>query len=137
MKCTRNDKTCFRCGSEKECLILSSAPDRLPCPFYKPSTINYDASFVKKDYDGIWKKVRGWDGLYWINKDGEIIGRYGIIKQKYRKGRACVILYDDGFRAVAYVEDLVADAFLPGEGKVVFKDGNTLNCKLENLERRK
>lgn len=136
MKCSKGTDSCFRCGPEKECLILTDKPKRRPCSFYKRATVDYDTAFIKQDYDGIWKRVRGWDGLYWVSSNGEVLGRSGIMKQRFYNGRVCVRFYFGEFKSVQYVHELVADAFVPGSGEIYFRDGNCFNCKAENLGRR-
>ena len=136
MKCTKGHSNCFRCGPEGECLILTARPKRQPCSFYKRTEFDYDTPFLHEKYGGVWKMVRGWDGKYWVSNKGEVLGGHGIVTRRYLKDKAYVRLYDYGFISRTYVADLVADAFVPGDGEIIFKDKDFRNCKAENLERK-
>lgn len=103
----------------------------------------------------LWKDVKGYEGLYLISDEGEIMslpriisnGR-GIYKTKAKilkpglRGKnglmyKCVVL-SDGETAKSYsVHRLVAIAFLENEEglpEVNHKDENTMNNRAENLE---
>ena len=91
------------------------------------------------------KDIQGYEGLYTITEDGEVLSLYGkgrILKQTKSTARNGVYymkveLYKDlkykGFR----VHRLVAEAFIPNpenKPQVNHKDGNTLNNHISNLE---
>ena len=133
-------KDCALVGIGRECLALSDTDFKgKPCPFYKPSIVDYEAKLVFKGFDGYWKPIRGYEGKYFVSDMGEIISsRHQTINKGYRSGKPFVQLIDriGGYKRY-YVVDIVADAFLAGRGKVEFKDNNVMNCKLTNLYRRR
>ena len=137
MKCTRADDNCFRCGAERECLILAAPPFRQPCSFYKPYRFDYDTAFIKQERRGVWKCVRGWDGLYMVNNYGDVWSAISgkNIKHEYREGEVYVMLCWHDQKCRTKLVNLVADAFVHGEGKIYFKDGNSLNVSAENIGR--
>ena len=138
MKCTRADDRCFRCGAGHKCLILIEPPLRQPCSFFKPVRFDYDTAFLKQNRNGIWKCIRGWDGLYMINNHGEVSSESSgkLISHEYDKGRPYVTLRYGSQRCIEWVDELVADAFVPGDGEIYFKDGNSLNVSAWNIGRK-
>lgn len=91
------------------------------------------------------KEVKGFNN-YLISKNGEVIDKTtpqevklirlgGSAKHKYYQG---VNLKDsEGVQKKKYVHRLVAEAFIPNPNNytdVRLKDGNPLNCSVENLE---
>ena len=136
MKCTRDEDRCFRCGAEHKCLILTSAPLRQPCSFFKPNRFDYDTTFIRIEKNGVWKCIRGWEGLYMINNFGEVVGPTGkTVAHEYERGRVLVTLRYKTQRCQEYVDELVADAFVPGDGEIYFKDGDPHNVNAFNIGR--
>ncbi len=139
MNCPRLKKDCVNIGVERECLALSETHfgDK-ECPFYKPSQTVYITKFLFNNRAGVWKKVRGYNGRYYVSDLGEVINyRNREVSVAYLNGRPYVKLQDEfGFVSRYYVALLVADAFIKGEGEVSHKDNNPANCKAENLYRR-
>ena len=105
----------------------------------------------------LWKDIKGFEGLYQISTLGRVRSldfekEYKPIERKpYKKilkgrvlktrltdsGCKCVSLYKDGKKKFRLVHVLVANAFLknPMEYEYVeFKDGNTSNPELTNLQ---
>jgi ribosomal protein S16 len=88
------------------------------------------------------KDIVGYEGLYRINKDGEVIsliGRYKNVKTLKqgvdRGGYRIVTLCKDGIHKTKTVHRLVTDAFYGKSSlQVNHKDGNKSNNKLSNLE---
>ena len=139
MKCQHPGGKCFALGAERECLALSDTLFSRPCPFYKEGKTDYTAKFVFEGTSGVWAKVRGYDGRYFVSNLGEVMNSHKVMMGiHYYNGKAFVRLYDGDNVARVYVDRLVADAFVPGagKGKVCHKDGNLLNCKAENLYRK-
>lgn len=86
-----------------------------------------------------WKPVVGYEGLYEISNNGEILSktRRKILKQNNSKGYNRVILSKDGKPQHFLVHRLVAIAFLPNPHnlpQINHKDENKLNNNVENLE---
>ena len=140
MKCQHKSDKCFALGAERECLALSDTTFGRACPFFKPSKTDYNIKYVFEGRPGVWKKIRGYEGKYYISDRGEVMNsRKTILKVNYRNNRAYISLESGENIARYYIERLVADAFVPkaGQGKVCHKDGNTLNCCADNLYRSK
>lgn len=137
--CPRLKKDCANLGIGRECLALSNTDfGYKTCPFYKPTTTDYDAKYIFEGRDGIWKAVRGYQGRYYVSDLGEIYNyRNRQVNVYYLNGKPFVKLQDRfGFVARYYVALIVADAFVKGEGGVSHKDNDYANCKAENLYRR-
>lgn len=90
------------------------------------------------------KDVPGYEGLYQVNENGEVISRhrnFKVMKQQL-KGRnghlyAEIGLTKNGVQKQHRVHRLVAEAFVPNPSflpEVNHKDNNPLNNKAENLE---
>lgn len=140
MKCQLKGDKCFALGAERECLALSDTTFGRACPFFKPSPTDYDLKYVFENRPGVWKKIRGYEGKYFISDRGEVMNsRKTILKISYRKDRPYINLENGDNIARYYIALLVADAFVPGagQGKICHRDGNTLNCNAENLYRSK
>lgn len=87
----------------------------------------------------VWKDVIGYEGLYKVSSDGQIINRKGKIKsQNLRKEYYSVILYNSFHEWKNHtVHRLVAIHFLDNPenlSQVNHKDGNKLNNSYSNLE---
>lgn len=87
-------------------------------------------------FDGVFKPVKGYEGLYYITEDGEI---YSSIQNKWLK--PCV--NPQGYPMVnlqsnkKHIHRLVAEAFIPNPDNlpvVNHKDENKLNSSVDNLE---
>lgn len=101
-----------------------------------------------------WKAVDGWVGFYEISDMGRLRSVAREINSKWgtpcirsgklfdlkpdKNGRQHVNLYRDGEPTLAYIDKLVADAFIPSEdGRDFIRhlNGDLNDCRLENLER--
>lgn len=90
-----------------------------------------------------WRDVRGYEGLYIVSSNGEILRtkKYNNSKDTPRKaplthGYPRVGLSKNGIVHYHLVHRLVADAFIGIKDKQIINhlDGNRENCRLENLE---
>lgn len=90
-----------------------------------------------------WRDVRGYEGLYVINSNGEVFRtkKYNNSKDAPRKaplthGYPRVGLSKNGLVRYHLVHRLVADAFIGiQDGQIVnHLDGDQSNCRLDNLE---
>ena len=139
MKChyAKGEK-CFGLGAEKECIVLSNTEFRGSCPFYKLTKTDYTVNYLFEGLPGVWRKIRGYDGRYFVSSEGEVINKHkALINKRHNNRGAYVSLYDGDATTRYYIATLVADAFVPspGEGRICFKDGNILNCKASNIYR--
>ena len=139
MTCSRFKKDCINLGVGRECLALTDTYFKNGCPFYKPTQTDYNVKRIFEGRSGVWRAVRGFEGRYLVSDEGEVYNyRNRQVAINYHNGRPYVRLEDKfGFVSRYYVEVLVADAFVGGEGKVKHKDNNALNCKASNLYRSK
>lgn len=134
-------KECCSLGVGRECLALADTNfNGKPCPFYKPSKVDYNANLIFNGFKAYWKPIRGYEGKYFVSSLGEVISsRHQPIAIAHRvTGKPYVKLIDKfgGYKRYN-VADLVADAFLSGVGEVNHKDNNVLNCTATNLYRRR
>jgi hypothetical protein len=87
-----------------------------------------DRKLSKSTSTGIRKRKRKkWHRhkqYYWI-----------LIKPWVNKSGLVVALWKDGKRSMRCIKILVADAFIPGKGKVVFNNGDESDCRRANLRR--
>lgn len=94
----------------------------------------------------IWRDIENYKGLYQISNLGRVKslkdnrGKYRekILKlQKSEKNYLFVFLYKNGKPKKYWIHKLVANAFIPNPKNlylVGYKDGNTLNNNVDNLE---
>lgn len=85
------------------------------------------------------KAIIGYEGLYWIDEDGNVFNRSGHKRKTSmnRQGYPIIILCKDGAIRTFKISRLVAMSFLgvPPEGyEVNHKDCNPLNNSVGNLE---
>ena len=87
-------------------------------------------------FSGVFKPIKGYEGLYYIAEDGRV---YSCIQNKWLKTR----INKDGYPIVnlqmktKYIHRLVAEAFIPNPDNlpvVNHKDENKLNFSIDNLE---
>lgn len=101
----------------------------------------------------IWKDVPGYEKLYQVSDLGRVRKRkkqnvryswgrkkprnyyWKIIKPWVNKSGLVVGLWKNNKRSMRCVRMLVAEAFLPGRGRVIFKNGNETDCRRANLAR--
>jgi len=95
-----------------------------------------------------WKEIPGYEGLYLVSSDGDIVALPKKSRTKSRlmkpclRGRdylkyQCIRLTKDGKGKIHSVHRLVAEAFLPnpeGLPEVNHKDRNPMNNRVDNLE---
>ena len=89
-----------------------------------------------------WFDIKGFEGLYQINQNGEIRSlynyrKYSILKPKVKKGYYQIGLRKKGIRFWYAVHRLVAETFIPNPDNlpcVNHKDENKLNNHVDNLE---
>jgi len=83
-------------------------------------------------------EIKGYEGLYWINKKGEVKSRYRVKKLSINKdGYYIVNLSKNGKGKSFYIHRLLALHFIPNPDnlpQVNHKDENKLNNDLNNLE---
>lgn len=141
MKCSRKETDCFGLGAGHSCTVLTDTDFGRPCPFYKPNEYDYDAYIDEPkvlDYPGRWKAVPGFEGLYLISDRGQVLNRWRnlITPRMSKSGRPFVQLIKQGCEIRRYIEDLVADSFLGGDGAIYHKDGDLTNNTVDNLRRK-
>lgn len=88
----------------------------------------------------LWKDIEGYETLYQISDDGEVMGvkRGKIMKPQANKnyGHYQVLLWKDAHAKLYYVHRLVAQAFVEnphGYRYVTHLDGDIKNNRAENL----
>jgi len=89
----------------------------------------------------VWTSVPDFEGLYEVSNEGKVrslTSRYfgRVLKRYLKDGYWCVRLWKKGKARHVRVHRILADRFVPnpkGKTKVVFLDGNKLNCELPNL----
>lgn len=88
----------------------------------------------------MWKEIKNYEGLYWINELGEIKNRFNKIK-KTVKSLYCeypsIILENKGKKSIFMVHRLVAIYFIDNPGnktQVNHIDKDKANYKKDNLE---
>lgn len=101
----------------------------------------------------MWKDIKGFEGIYEISDSGIVRSKDrncidSVGRKRYREGKILnpdiapngyyrVTLAKDGKRAQKYLHRLLAEYFIPNPKnlpQVNHKDGNKLNCALDNLE---
>ena len=87
----------------------------------------------------IWKDVKGFEGIYKVNRDGDIrrINRSKPLTPKMNCGYAKVTLSNNGKPVTLYVHRVVAEAFVENPDNlplVYHKDGDRTNNRADNLE---
>lgn len=94
-----------------------------------------------KEYND-WIDIKGYEGLYQINKKGEIRSMYKrckniIMKPQIKKGYYQIALRKQKKRYWHNIHRLIAENFIPNPNKlpqVNHKDENKLNNEISNLE---
>lgn len=88
----------------------------------------------------MWKEIKDYEGLYWINELGEVKNRFGKIK-KTVKSLYCeypsIMLEKNSKKKIFMVHRLVAIYFIPNPNnklQVNHIDKNKSNYKADNLE---
>lgn len=138
MKCQRVDKSCFACMPGGECDALDDTDwGGRNCPFYKLAEHDYRTELVFEGFKGRFKRVRGYEGKYYVSEYGQVINNiFQQLNNYYTKGGLPYVkLYKNDRRINTYLADLVADAWVKGTGKIRFKDGDPTNCNAQNLYR--
>lgn len=85
------------------------------------------------------KPIKGYEGIYWINNDGDIKNKSGRILKSHDNGLGYykVVLYKNKQRHYHYVHRLVAQTFLRKTDKTKHEidhiDRNRQNCHSSNL----
>lgn len=85
------------------------------------------------------KAISGFEGLYWVTKNGDIINADGKTLKPYDNGYGYLMvdLKRNGVRKHARIHRIVAEAFIPNPNnlpEVNHKDENTHNNAANNLE---
>ena len=86
----------------------------------------------------IWKKIKDYEGLYWISNLGRVKNRHGrVLKPEIRQGYYSIDLMKNHKRKKYRIHRLVAEAFIENPDnlpQVNHKDENKLNNEADNLE---
>lgn len=102
----------------------------------------------------MWKDVKGWESIYEISDSGEVRSKDRICidskgRKRFREGKTLIpgiakngyyrYTFADGRKRTVqkYLHRLLAEHFIPNPlnlPQVNHKDGNKLNCSLDNLE---
>lgn len=90
-----------------------------------------------KQSDNKWLAVSGYQGLYWVTKDGKVKSPKTLKKQALSNKGYCVVeLYKDNTRKKMLVHRIVAQTFMPNPNNypnVCHKDDNPKNNQVTNL----
>jgi hypothetical protein len=104
------------------------------------SARKYSAKFKKTivlDDENEWKEIEGFEKLYFINKNGDVKGKNGVLQSSIGKnGYHYIALCKDSKHYTKNIHRLLAEAFLPNPDNKPFVDHidrNRLNNKLDNL----
>lgn len=138
LRCQRLDKSCFACLPEGECNCLADTDwGGKACPFYKLTEHDYNTVLVFDGFKGRFKRVRGYEGKYYVSEYGQVINSiFQQLNYYYTKnGFPYVKLYLHGGETNTSLAVIVADAWVKGRGKICFKDQDPKNCKAENIYR--
>lgn len=137
MKCY-DGRECYSQDAAGNCKLLTDTHFLSGCPFWHPrQDIDENAEFTLKDHKGVWKKIKGYD--YMVSTEGEVMSKHHrIVKPIFEQEKAAyrITLYKKGEKKKFYLAQLVAAAFLPGSGRIVHKNGDKRDCRVENLVRR-
>ena len=108
------------------------------CTFYKLAEADYDEELIFEKFIGRFKRVRGFGGKYYVSEYGQVINSMWQEIQVYssERGFPYVRLYLWGSMIRVYLAAIVADAWIPGRGKLDFKDHDPTHCTAENIFRR-
>ena len=139
MRCQRADKTCFACMPEGECNALEETYwNGRKCPFYKPADSDYDNEVYIEGFDLPFKRVRGFGEKYFVDESGKVINNIRQELHIYMTERnfPYVRLYLWGGQIRTYLAAIVADSWVPGKGRIDFRDGDPTNCTAQNIFRR-
>lgn len=139
LRCQRLDKTCFACLPEGECNCLDDTDwGGKSCPFYKQAQYDYDTELVFEKFNGRFKRIRGYEGKYYVSEYGQVINSvFQQVNSYYTKsGLPFVRLHLHGGQNPVYLASIVADAWVKGHGKIEYRDHDPKNCNATNLYRR-
>lgn len=91
----------------------------------------------KRLFDKDWREAAGFEGLYWINKQGLILSKKGLkVASLSNKGYCVVDLYKNNKRKKQLVHRIVAKTFISNPNSlpnVCHKDDNPRNNNVNNL----
>lgn len=81
--------------------------------------------FPEKYHQTVWKKIKGFDGMYMISSSANVKSFKGskegiVLKKRCRRDREYVTLYKDGREALRYI-DLLMRQYFPEEEYKDFK----------------
>ena len=134
MRCLQKREKCAFNRSGK-CDILTDTYFNRPCPFYKEKLGETVREMIFQNE--VYRSIRGYNYKYFVAESGKVINWQGKeIKQSLVTGRPHVNLTDiyRGSHKES-VARLVADAYIPGAGRIAHKDRDLTNCDRWNLYR--
>lgn len=107
------------------------------CPFYKPAETDYRTDLVFDGYRGRFRRVRGYNGKYYVSEWGQVINSQfqELIVYYTERGLPYLKMYKGDRRNNEYLAVLVADSWVKGVGKIDFKDHDPTNCSAINIKR--
>ena len=141
MKCLQNRENCIfikdgRCNLLTETHFKRESSNKM-CPFFKARP---DEPAVDTYINGVlYRSVKGFGGDYFVSMEGQIVNWMGRpLKLVVNNGYLYVHLRDGrtNRKTKMSVAKIMADAYIPGSGKICFRDGDTLNVDRWNLYRR-
>ena len=138
MICKQLKKDCMFFAYSGHCTILRDTFFTRPCPFYKRGLCEEVLERTFPDRAERFRSISGTEGKYFVSEMGVVFSRrgYALARKHDKNGKPIVTLaLKDGRSTTRSVAILVADAFLPGAGRVEVIDGDPDNCELWNLRR--
>ena len=137
MECKQKKYDCIFCSGDK-CSILSDTNFSRPCPFFKRGTPTVIQERYFPNRAEKFKAIPGTANRYFVSELGEVVNWKGRpLTRKHNTHGMPIVTYttESGHSTSRGVASLVADAFIPGTGQIIYLDGDVENCERWNLER--